>query len=101
MLELSSFSWEAGRQIGLLEAVRDSPAGEVVRRELYEYFVTRKEFYESKPNFTGEMSQDPLAVGKLQFEHIVRERPCHRGFHFNRVLLGHRPSFRRDRTTGA
>src|SRR4051812_2989970 len=75
---------------GLLEAVRDATAGQVVRRKLDADPVARQDPDEVHPKLAADVRQHAVAVFQLDREHRVGQRLDDRSLDFDRVLLGHR-----------
>src|SRR4051812_1241549 len=62
---------------GLLVAVDDPTAGQVVGRELHHHAVLRKDADVVLPHLAADVRQDPVTVGELDAEHGVRQRLDH------------------------
>src|SRR5436190_9444354 len=82
------------RPAGLLQAVGDPAAGQVVGRELDPDAVAGQDPDEVHPELAADVGQDAVTVLQLDGEHRVGQRLDHRTFHFDRISLGHRlPDF--------
>src|SRR5207249_3005297 len=79
-------SWMSGG-MGLLVAVRDAAAAEVVRRELDLHPVARRDADVVHPHLPGYVSKNLVPVLQLDTEHGVRQRLHDRPFDQDRVIL--------------
>jgi len=79
-----------GSSIGLLEAVGDPAAGQVVRRQLDSDAVTGKDPDEVHPELAADVGEHSVAVLQLDGEHRIGERFDDRPFYLDRISLGHR-----------
>jgi hypothetical protein len=75
---------------GLLEAVGDPAASEVVGRELDSDAVAGQDPDEIHPELSADMSENAVTVFKLDCEHRVGKRLDYRSLDFDRITLGHR-----------
>src|SRR6478672_12005754 len=75
---------------GLLQAVGDSAAGQVVGRKLDPDAVPRQDPDEVHPKLAADVGQDAVAILQLDGEHRVGQRLDDRPFHFDRITFGHR-----------
>src|SRR5437016_2383769 len=64
----------AGAGWGLLEAVGNATAGEVIRRELHPNAVARQDADEVHSQFAADVCQYPVAVLEFDCEHCVGQR---------------------------
>src|SRR6202795_3238889 len=77
----------AYKNLPLLVAVDDPPAGEVVGRKLHSDLVSRENADEILAHLAGNMRQDPVLVFQFNAEHRVRQRLDHPRPPFDCVLL--------------
>src|SRR5688572_21665583 len=73
------------------EAVRDAAPGQVVRGQFDPDTITRQDPDEVHPEFAADVGKNLVAILQFDGEHRVREWFDDRPFHFDRVLLSHRP----------
>src|SRR5712692_9309715 len=70
------------------EPVDDSPARQVVGRQLHLHPVARQDTDKVLTHLAGDMRQHLVLVLELHPEHGVGERLDHRGHHFDGILFG-------------
>ena len=75
--------------LGLLQAVGDAAAGQVVGRQLDPDAIPWQDPDEVHPKLAADVGKDAVAILQLDGEHRIGERLNDRTLYFDRVLLGH------------
>lgn len=73
----------------LFEPIRDTSAGEIIRRQFDRHLIARQNSDEMHAHFSGNMRENLVTIIQLHSEHCIGERFSNRPLNLDDIFLRH------------